>query len=33
MVLRLYSEQANTDSDVSSDADVTVTADHWHIKQ
>lgn len=33
MLLRLYSEQANMDSDVSSDADVKGTADYWHIKQ
>lgn len=32
MPLRLYEEQANTDSDVSSDADVAVAVDHWHIK-
>lgn len=33
MLLRLYSEQANMDSDASSDADVKGTADYWHIKQ
>lgn len=33
MPLKLYKEQANMDTDVSSDADITVTVDHWHIKQ
>lgn len=32
MTLRLYKEQANTDSDASSDADVRAAVDHWHIK-
>lgn len=32
MPSRLYGKQVNTESDVSSDAHVTLMVDHWHIK-